>query len=534
MRKDIPFGLKPYSSPLTSLGAEVLNNYYVELASSETSKSKYYYVGIPGLELLKPSANDQFANTAVCRGLHTTSGNKTYGAFGKNVVEVTFSQSSSGVITQFTILGEMNTSSGIVRFVDNLNTVLLVDGEYGYNINTADNTFQQITEEGFPGVEDGTNGPTHCACIDTYFIVNSKGTNRYYWSAPGYVPYAFDSTQPTIETLWNALDYGEKIGNADNIVGLVQTVSLLWVFGQNSIEIHNNQATGDDSSGQIFGRMQNAFVNFGCSAPNSMCKYGNTVYWLGMDASGAIGVFSSDSSFQLQRISTRGVETRIQSYSTIADCYSFVYSHNGHNFIVFQFPSGTPTDDQYQVTGATWVYDLTNSTWTRRTYWDKDTGLSGMWRGNYCTYNFGRVILGDHDTNALYSLNSEKYENDNADGLGTNMIERVVTSPIGYSEAKNVVYNIVQLQMQPGQGLTNPNSQGIGDDPVVRYSYSNDSGFSWSDERESSFGKNGQYAFRCRFVKCGIGRNRVHKFRITDPVFVAVIALTVDVEVLSA
>ena len=88
--------------------------------------------------------------------------------------------------------------------------------------------------------------------------------------------------------------------------------------------------------------------------------------------------------------------------------------------------------------------------------------------------------------------------------------------------------------MQPGTGLTNDNSAGIGADPKVEYSYSNDSGFSWIGGRESSFGTIGQYAYRCRWVKCGIGRNRVHKFRITDPVFVAVIALTVDLEVLSA
>lgn len=533
-KKDIPFGQKPYSAPLTSLGSEVLNNFYVELASNETSKSRYYYIGIPGLQVLKKTASDQFNSSSACRGLYTTSGNKTYGVFGKTVVEIQFAQTSLGPQASYLVIGELNTGSGIVRFADNKETMLIVDGSWGYTVNIADNTFAQITEDTFPGVENGDNGPTHCACVDTYFIVNSKDTNKYYWSAPGYVPYAFDSTNPSVETLWNALDYGEKLGDSDNIVGLIQTVNQLWVIGQNSIEIHVNQGNGDDASGQVFGRMQNAFVNFGCGAPNSICKFGNTVYWLGHDKSGAIGVFSSDSSFQLTRISTRGVETRIQDYSTISDCYSYVFSHNGHNFIVFQFPSGTPTDDQYQVTGATWVYDITNGTWTRRTHWSIETGLSSIWRGNFCTYNFGRVILGDISTNAIYWLNSDKYENDNPDGVGTNMIERIVTSPIGYTDAKNVVYRSVQLQMQPGTGLTNDNSAGIGADPKVEYSYSNDSGFSWIGGRESSFGTIGQYAYRCRWVKCGVGRNRVHKFRITDPVFVAVIALTVDLEVLSA
>ena len=526
-KQDIPFGQAPYSSPLVSLGAEVLNNFYVELASSTTAKSKYYYVGIPGLHLFKASDSTLFGSTNSCRGLYTTSANKTYGVFGKYVVEILSN-------AQFLMIGTLSTSSGIVRFADNSETVLIVDGSYGYTITTSDNTFGIIVDENFPGSQDGVNGPTHCACIDTYFIVNSSGTNKYYWSAPGYVPYAFDSTKPGVENLWNALDYGEKLGDSDNIIGLAQTVNLLWIFGPQSIEVHVNQQNGDDASGSIFGRMSNAFVNFGCSAPDSICKYQNSLYFLGSDKSGAIGVFEIDTSFQAKRISTRGVETRIQEYSTIADCYSYVFSHNGHTFIAFQFPHGTPIDGQPEVNGATWVYDLVNSTWTRRTYWDESTGLSSMWRGTFSTYNYGKILLGDRYTNCIYYLDSDKFENDSPDGTTTNMIERIVTSPIGYSSSKNVVYRSVQLQLQPGQGLTNNNSHGIGKDPQVEYSYSNDGGFSWSQSgRLQSYGEAGQFAYRCRWVKCGIGRNRVHKFRITDPCFVAIIALTFDIEVLS-
>ena len=98
---------------------------------------------------------------------------------------------------------------------------------------------------------------------------------------------------------------------------MIQKVNIIWVFGQQSIEIHKNVGTGDDASGQQFGRMDNCFINFGCAAPDSICKYGNTVYWISSDKTGTVGIFAADSSFQPQRISTRGVETRIQSYSNI-------------------------------------------------------------------------------------------------------------------------------------------------------------------------------------------------------------------------
>lgn len=534
MRTDIPFSQKPYSSPLTSLGAEVCNNFYVELSTSETSRSKYYYVGIPGLRLLRASSSSVFSAGSACRGLWTTSGGLTYGVYGRYLVQLQYARTTSAPSVSYTLVGELRTASGVVRFVDNGDILLLVDGKYAYTVHTADNVYAQVTEEGFPGALDGVDGPTHCACVDTYFIVNSSNTNKYYWSAPGYIPYAFDSTHPSVLTLWNALDYGEKIGDSDYIVGMQQTVGLLWLFGKRSIEIHRNVSAGDDASGQQFGRMDNAFINFGCYAPSTICRYGNTVYWIGADNTGTLGVFSADSSFQPTRVSTRGVETRLQKYTRIDDAYSFVYSMDGHAFIVFQFPSGTPTDDQYQATGATWVYDITSGTWTRRTRWYEETGLSGMWPASFATYNWSTPIFGDRSTNATYWLDNQYFENDNPDGVGTNMIERIVTSPVGNNAARNVVYHAVQLQMQPGQGLVNPNAQGIGTDPEVMYSYANDGGFSWSNERHKSFGMIGEYAYRCRWVKCGHGRNRVHKFRITAPVFVAIIGLNVDIETLSA
>lgn len=524
--QDAPLTLKPYTSPFSSLGAEVVNNFYVEISTSDTAKSKYYYVGIPGLRLLKQSSSTQFSSSSACRGLYTTTGGKTYGVFGKNVVEVRSNSS-------YSLIGLLKTSSGIVRFCDNGDTVLLVDGSYGYTIETASNTLYPVTDESFPGIEDVSKGATHCTCVDGYFIVNSKGTRYYYWSAPNYVPYAFDSTKPGVETHWNGLDFGEKMGDSDNIVGIISTVDLIWVMGEESIEVHRNRGLGDDASGNIFGRMDNALVNFGVSAPGSICKFANSIYFIGQDKSGTVGIFTVDTGFQPKRISTRGVESRIQKYSKISDCYATVHSFNGHAFIVFNFPSGTPTDDQSEATGATWVYDIITDTWTRRTHWDADSNLSYMWKGTFCTYNFGKVIFGDASSNGLYWLDSDYYQNDLIDGSGVSLIQRIVTSPVQYMAGKNVVYRVCQLNMQQGQGLANPNQYGIGEDPQVGMSYSNDSGNTWSDERQQAIGEIGYYGCRTRWVSCGTGRNRVWKFRVTAPVFVAIIGMTTEIEVLA-
>ena len=51
-------------------------------------------------------------NTSACRGLYTTAQGIAYGVFGKTLVEI----SATGA---FTVLGELNTNSGVVRFCDN-------------------------------------------------------------------------------------------------------------------------------------------------------------------------------------------------------------------------------------------------------------------------------------------------------------------------------------------------------------------------------------------------------------------------------
>lgn len=513
----------PYSQPYSSLGKEPLNNYYLEISQSSTAKSKYYYVGVPGLKLFAASSSSVIPSTAPCRLLYTTSNNRTYGVFGNNVVEI----SNTGA---YILLGKINTSNGVVRACDNSYDILLVDGSFGYIINIVSNTLTQITDPNFPGALDSTQGPSHCCVVDTYFIVNSKNTNKYYWSAPGYVPTAFDSTKPTELSLWNGLYYGEKIGDSDNIVGLISIVNNIFVIGQYSLEVHYNT----QDANQTFGRMQNAYINFGCSAPDSICRYSNSLYWVGSDHQGTIGIFTADSTFQPKRISTRGVESRIQSYSSITDCQSFAFAHNGHAYVCFQFAFGTPTDEQPQITGATWVYDITTSTWCRRTSWNNTTGLQSAWKVSAVTSNFNQLIAGDRLTNALYTIDGDYYVNDNANGVGYSIISRDFTSPNLYFSGKNIIIREIILQYQAGVGLINNDAVGVGADPQIGLSISYDAGRTWTNEVQRSLGTNGEYGHRCRWVSGGRGRNVQFRLRITDPVQVIITGIAINYEVCSA
>ena len=515
MKLDIPLSQNPFSAPFRSLGEELLDNFYLEMAQSLTARNRYYQIGRQGLDLMYPMT----ASNA-CRGMYTTSSGRSFGVYGMFLYEIT------GQGTARSKVGQLKTYSGTVRFADNGNQMILVDGQFGYIFELVSNTFQRITDTYFPGVDDATHGPSHVCCINTYFIVNSTGTNRYYWSSPGYVPYAFDSTHPDVLNLWNGLQYGVKGGDSGNILGLIANGTQLGIFGATSMEYHYD--TGN-TQGQLFARIEGAFVNWGLLAPQSLCRYEQDFLWVGTDKDGTIGAFTAGPDYQPKRVSVRGLEARMQIYQSLSDAISTTFFIDGHGYVMFTFPNGTSTDGSSDTNGATWCYDTQNGTWTRRTRWDNNLGQSFQWQAQYSTYNWGKILMGDQTSDALYQLDTGTFADTKADNSGIWYHNRIVTTPIGWSDGVNMVYRSIQLNMQQGMGLRN----GQGSDPKALLSISMDGGFTYGHERSASIGKTGQYGMRTRWTKCGTGRVRQERFRITEPIQVIIVGLTVDGERLS-
>lgn len=520
---DVYFSTKPYSSPYYSQGLDVLDNFYVEFLSSPTAKVRYSYIGIQGLHLLLPATN---ANP--CRGIVTVASGRTFGVWGTDFVEIT-AGGTARVLRNGT--APLRTYSGIVRFAENGYQVILVDGQYGYIFDLTSNTFSQITDQYFPGVADNdpTRGPSHVCQIDTYFLVNSRNTNNYYWSAPGYIPYAFDIMQPGVTNLWNGLQYGSKIGDTGNILAMCNTKHLLWLASRNSMEVQYNAAGKDAAAaaGQLFQRIDTALVGYGCAAPDTLVAFEDKVYWLGHDSLGTLGIFSCGSDFQPKRISERGLEVRIQSYEDYTNAYAFVYAIDGHQYVQFVFPSGTSIDGG-NVNGATWCYDITTETCTRRTKWVAAEGQPYRYQGEFATENFSMVLIGDNSSNALYYLDNAQFDNDLPDGSGKQMIQGRFSSPISYANGRNIMFHDCVLNHQPGFAP----QYGQGFDPKIALQISNDAGVTFGRSVFKSMGRQGQYGYRTHWPKLGMGRNRVHLWTVTDPVRRVINGYTLWAEVL--
>ena len=530
-KQDLPLSQNPFSAPWSSLGLERLENFYLELAQSATSKAKYYAVNRQGLVNQIPQTSMDATRCWI-----TTSGERTFQVAGRSVYELTNLGKSR------ILIGTLATATGIVVAAENGYDLLFVDGSYGYHYSlTASYWYGQIGDQYFPGVTDTgfdtSKGPTHVYCIDTIFVVNSKDTTDAFWSAPGYKPYAFDPLQPSVTNLWWGTQFISKIGDTDHIVSMCSAVNHLYVAGINSTEVFWHT---DDKYGQIFQRIDGAIIGVGCSARYSMARAGSNVYLLGTESrTGALGMFVIHPDFTVERISKLGVETRIAAYPRIDDCFSFVFSMGRHTFIAWQFPSGSSVDGG-PVTGATWIYDLTTGQWTRWTKFNE--GFHYRWQAQLSTFSaaWNKTLVGDGAGDAVYALDSEAQMDDKADASGTYLLGCELTTPIGYLDNKVICYLDCQLNMQQGVGLRNNVNAGIdqmsgttGTDPTVSMQYSNDLGTNWSEAVDKPMGSIGNAMVRTRWTLCGRARNRIWWFKLYAPVRRVVTGLTNTVQILS-
>ena len=498
----VPLGDNPYATPYTSVGRELCENLYIEMSGSKTAKAESFFIKIPGLHKLIDGST-----TNACRGLLGCSNTRTFGVFGQFVYEIAANWSR-------TLLFNLNSYSGPVGMTEDGEYLLIVDGVDGWTYKFETGEIVRIDpatdgNEGFP------RGATHCTCLDTYFVVNDPRTNRYNWSNAQYGLMTTGGIAGSGGN-WNGLNVAMKIAKPDNIIALCDCNNMLWLFGEQSIEVHYD--TG--SYPGVFARYEGAIIEIGCLARYSVKKYANNVFWIGSDKTGTIGVFSNDG-VQPKRISVRGIEQIIQSMSNFSDAIGMTFAENGHAFYLLHFPTGN----------RTLVYDITTGRWHARAFLYRQDGTTNRWRGHMSTYAYGKNLFGDNASDAIYWSDQEYYVNDNATGTGVNYIKCVKTTPIGFQNGKNIRYLSIQPVFAQGVGLAQDTSEHVGENPSALVAFSDDSGNSWSQERKVHIGKRGNYAFRSRLTTLGSARNRVWRITCTEPVKLIIVALLAEAQV---
>ena len=343
--------------------------------------------------------------------------------------------------------------------------------------------------------------------LDGYIVHLSPAQNKFYIS---------DLADPlTVDPL----SFATSEANPDRSISMLVVNRLLWIFNERSIEIYQNVGNVDFPLERVPG----GFIELGCLAPYSTAKIDRVAVWLGRSENGQ-GIVYAANGLSPERISTHAVEQAISRYANPDKAVAFTYSRDGHSFYVLNFEE------------ATWCYDFSTGMWHERAFTNEDGDLERALPNNLVfrdsknplvsSQYYNTFFVGDYRTNQVYFLKEGYYWNG---GLSTLMRMRI--SPHISASKKRVFHNSFEIDMQTGVGL---DGGGLGSNPQIMMSYSNDGGHTWSNEAWTSLGQSiggiGEFNKRVKWNRLGSARDRVYKVAVSDPVNVVMIEAELELE----
>jgi Phage stabilisation protein len=381
-------------------------------------------------------------------------------------------------------LGTIGTTNGFVNFASSGAKIMLVDGDKGYEITTATDAFAQIVDASFPAK------PVDVNYFSGWWVVTVKNVQQFFFKL-------------VASSTWNGLDFATAEGNPDNILSQKILNDELYLIGYKTVEVW--VLTGNGSS--PFQRNRAVVIDHGCSAANSVGKAMDTLYWLGGDNLGQ-GIVWRLSGYQIERISTHEIEQKIAEMPYIADAFAVTFQQDGHIFYIMQFPSA----------GKTLVYDIITGLWSEWSYKDDITGSENIWKASCHCFSAGRNLVGDTVSGKVFALDKTIFTDD-----GNEIVTELVTMADKYTQSY-LFFNEIILDIETGIG----NNLEPGYEPKVSVCWADDTGHTWSNWRNISLGRIGRYNTVVRLDMLGSGRNRVWRFRVTDPISFVLMGIVVN------
>jgi hypothetical protein len=304
---------------------------------------------------------------------------------------------------------------------------------------------------------------------DNYFVYNKPESQQ--WAASN-----------LLSPITNSLSFASKDGSPDDLVAIIVDRREVYLLGEMSSEAWLDVG----STPFPFQRIQGSSTQQGIAAKFSCSRVGNSFAYVSKNNRGEATIVRMNGYFP-ERISTHAVENTLVGQN-VSDAVAWTYQLNGHETYVVSFPS-------IGENGLTWAYDNTTGLWHKWLY-TNDQGNYERHRGNCCCFFNQQVLVGDYENGKLYSLSLSQYTDDG------------------------------QIQFQPGVGL----STGQGDNPQAMLRFSDDGGFTWSNENWVSIGVQGNYYARAMWRRLGWARDRIFEVVITDPIKAVIVSANLKAE----
>lgn len=342
------------------------------------------------------------------RGLYPVTGGNTLLAVSGNTVYAL----DSGF--NVTTVGTLYSNNGQVSITDNGVSAYLVDGLNRYTYDLTSGAFATIASS------DGAfTGGEKCGVVDDFIYYNNPGTSQ--WGCTN-----------ALSTVSGNTNFASVIGSPNDIITLFDTNREIFLLGEKYTEPWIDVG----SFPFPFAVIPGTSMQHGCAAKYSPARLGEAFAFLARDDRGQCIVIQMNG-YAPERISNFAVENAINNYPTVSDAIGFSYQQAGHEFYVLTFPSAD----------VTWVFDIASGLWHKRS-WIDSNGKFHRHRANCCAFFQGQVIVGDWQNGMLYKFDQFNYT-DNG-----NTIRCMRRGKHSTADLKRIFYNSLQLQFQPGVGLT--------------------------------------------------------------------------------
>jgi hypothetical protein len=293
---------------------------------------------------------------------------------------------------------------------------------------------------------------------------------------------------------WDQLIFSKADGLPDEIQALVDLHEQVFVLKEESLEVWANAG----SPGFAFQREPGVTQETGCCAIGSVAKVGESICFLARNQEGW-GIVVRITGYEPETISTPAIEDQIGSYQIMTDAIGYGAMVNGRLFYILTFPTGN----------TTWAYDTKTRLWHKWAYFEN--GVYSRHLSNCAvTAVDGSVLVGDYRNGNIYVLDPNA-TTDNGQPRRWYRSWSAVGDEL-YDPAR---FSSLQINMTTGIGV-DPNLN-----PQMTLRWSDDGGYTWSNELFASAGKTGKTGQRMMFRRLGStkrdrGLNRIFRIESTD------------------
>jgi hypothetical protein len=344
-----------------------------------------------------------------------------------------------------------------------------------------------------PASDGAFVGGSTVEVVDNYFIYSKPDSQL--WGATD-----------ILSIISNPLSYGTKDGSPDDLVTIIVDRREVYLLGEMSSEVWIDVGAFPFP----FQRIPGTSTQQGIAARFSAARVGNSFAYVSKNNRGEATVVRMNG-YIPERISTHAVENTLVGQN-VADALAWTYQLNGHEVYVVTFPS-------IGENGLTWAFDNTTGLWHKWLY-TNNQGLYERHRGNCCSFFNQEVLVGDYENGKLYKVSLSDYTDDGQ------LVRRVRRCPHITTDLQRQYFHELQIQFEPGVGL----SVGQGDNPQAMLRWSNDGGFTWSNENWVTIGAQGQYYNRAMWRRLGWARDRIFEVVVTDPIKAVIVSANLKAE----